>query len=147
MGYTHYWRKKENLPQDKWNSFIDDVGELMHDAPSILCEESDMPNSFAMCNGNFIKFNGRGEDGHETFYFEREQEPHWRDAADENGMYFNFCKTARKHYDIYVVAVLELAKAHFGDDIIVSSDGDYEDLKEGIELGQEYLNERLKITN
>lgn len=46
---------------------------------------------------------------------------------DEDGYYFNFCKTARKPYDFFVCAVLILAKIHFGDRIKVSTDGTLED--------------------
>lgn len=140
MGYTHYWRKTPTLPRSKWGNFENDVTELLYDAPSIVCEEYDNPNSLAVVNDDVVKFNGRDKDGHETFYFEREQVLRERDRADEHGRYFNFCKTAQKHYDIYVVAVLELAKLHFGEAIEVSSDGDKEELKAGIELAKEYYN-------
>ena len=49
-------------------------------------------------------------------------------------MAFNFCKTARKSYDKYVVACLILAKLCFGNDVKISSDGDLEDWEEGKEL-------------
>ena len=43
--------------------------------------------------------------------------------------FFNFCKTAHKPYDKYVVEVLSLAEMRFGDLIEISSDGDWEKIK------------------
>jgi hypothetical protein len=43
----------------------------------------------------------------------------------------NFCKTARKPYDIAVTASLILAKKIFGDIIKVSSDGNWSDWESG----------------
>lgn len=36
---------------------------------------------------------------------------------------FDFCKTARKHYDLLVTGVLLAFKRHFGDAVVVTSDG------------------------
>ena len=46
---------------------------------------------------------------------------------------FEFCKTAQKPYDKYVVAML-IAVAQITDSISVSSDGDQEDWLEGLQL-------------
>lgn len=65
-----------------------------------------------------IQFNGVGDDGHETFYINPVPEvPSWRDTA------FDFCKTARKPYDVPVAMIL-LAIDHFMPTVMtISSDG------------------------
>lgn len=62
------------------------------------------------------------EDSHESFVIANE--------ATE----FTFCKTARKPYDAVVCAVLILAKAYFGKNIEISSDGDWAEWQEGKDL-------------
>jgi len=47
---------------------------------------------------------------------------------------FNFCKTARKPYDIVVCVCLLICKHYLGDDIAISSDGNLEEWMPAIEL-------------
>jgi len=68
-----------------------------------------------------VNFNGINDDAHETFYVK----------VNDSG--FNFCKTARKPYDKVVTACLILLK-HYFNFIEVSSDGDLDEWKYGIEL-------------
>ena len=119
MGYTHYWRKERELPQDKWNEFIKDVNDVFFKADDNICQEYDEPNMPPLATDNVVRFNGVDDNGHETFWFDRtESRPPGRD-----GLCFNFCKTARKPYDRYVVDCLKLAKKHFGKAVVLSSDG------------------------
>lgn len=57
-----------------------------------------------------IRFNGMGENGHETFLFKLDSEK------------FNFCKTARKPYDLPVCKILLVLK-HYMPNLELSSDG------------------------
>ena len=68
--------------------------------------------------------------GHETFHLTR------KDSGN-----FNFCKTARKPYDLMVCAVLFLAKYHFKDKIKISSDGDMNDWTPAIEFVDKFFPE------
>ena len=43
---------------------------------------------------------------------------------DRNDLFFECCKTAFRPYDIYVIALLIIAKYHLKDDVIVSTDGE-----------------------
>jgi hypothetical protein len=43
--------------------------------------------------------------------------------ANEAGLWFDFCKTARKPYDLPVCACLIVLQHYFGDQFRVSSDG------------------------
>jgi hypothetical protein len=69
-----------------------------------------------------VQFNGVGDNGHETFYF---------DIADtykaSDGQHFAFCKTARKPYDVVVMKVLIVLKYFLGDAVVVSSDGNFDE--------------------
>jgi hypothetical protein len=69
-----------------------------------------------------VRFNGVGEEGHETFIVLREFEPQdWQ--RPERGLYFDFCKTARKPYDLVVCTCLIVFARHFGESFRVDSDG------------------------
>jgi len=135
MGYTHYWYKEKELDSQKWSDFTKDTTAIINETTE-LCWESDQLDRKPEITDEIIRFNGKSDGGHETFYFTRveiEKDKAFV-ATDEDGKYFNFCKTARKPYDKYVVAILHLAKRHFGDKIYLASDGKDSELKEGIEL-------------
>ena len=64
-----------------------------------------------------------GDCSHETFHFPRVFKPHdWEEP--KNGLYFDFCKTAFKPYDLAVTAFLIVAKHHLRDRLVVHSDGE-----------------------
>lgn len=116
MGYTHYW---SNGAMEK-----ETFEAIKEDAMVILdyCEQ----NGIAF--GNFMGtkgtepvfkegefgFNGVGEEAHETFAL----------GCEHND--FDFCKTARKPYDLAVCMVLLSLTYHFAD-ASVRSDGDIDD--------------------
>jgi len=63
-----------------------------------------------------------GDCSHETFRIERVYSPcEWEEA--KNGLYFSFCKTAFKPYDLAVIACLIVFKHHFGNEFKVTTDG------------------------
>ena len=66
-----------------------------------------------------IQFNGLGNDGHETFGLTKEK-------PGKDAEFFDFCKTARKPYDLAVGLALLIAKNHARNSIKVSSDGDWD---------------------
>lgn len=66
-----------------------------------------------------IRFNGFGNEGHETFGLTKEK-------PGSDSEFFDFCKTARKPYDLAVGLVLLIAKNHARNSIKVSSDGDWD---------------------
>lgn len=64
-----------------------------------------------------------GDCSHETFRISRVYNPEdWEKPQD--GMYFSFCKTAFKPYDLAVIACLIVFKHHFGDEFKVTTDGE-----------------------
>ena len=105
MGYTRYWKSnKEVLSDEKFKNFSH-VCRLAIDCMGIPLDD-------VIINDNVVRFNGVGDDAHETFVFSKKI----------NG--FNFCKTQRKPYDELVCACLDFAKIIFKDDITTSSDGE-----------------------
>lgn len=127
MGYTHYWKKQSDDPFDpkKWDEFIKDAQKILNTAKVIKIpvqyelDDTKPPQ----LDKEILRFNGVDDDGHETFFMAQ--------AATSS---FEFCKTAHKPYDIYVTAILVLAKSTFGDDLKVSSDGKRTEWLPGIDL-------------
>jgi hypothetical protein len=72
-----------------------------------------------------IRFNGWKDEGHETFLVTREM-PEIPDWSSDKSASFDFCKTARKPYDLAVCLVLLSMKRHAPESVRVSSDGDWD---------------------
>jgi len=114
MGYTHYWNFTEEPSREKFIEFAEGVKHIVATA-----QEAGIAIGDEEYDDTKVVFNGVGADAHETFYV----------SVDE--LESNFCKTARKPYDIAVTASLILAKKIFGDIIKVSSDGNWSDWESG----------------
>jgi len=130
MGYTHYWKKKTSHTDDKENfkKVLADAKKLLKHLPASCksageCYPEDPIELFGGCGtgeATFteeeIRFNGDESKGldHETF------------LVTPNEVGFEFCKTARKPYDLMACAVLISMKKHM-DGFEYSSDGDKED--------------------
>lgn len=123
MGYTHYWNFTEEPSREKFIEFAEGVKQLVTTA-----QEAGIDIADEEYGDDKIVFNGVGADAHETFFV----------SAD--GVDFNFCKTAQKPYDTAVTASLILAKKIFGDNIEVSSDGDWSDWQSGVLLYESVYN-------
>lgn len=128
MGYTHYWNTAR-FTDEQWEKLCNATRNLITLAVKQgiyvdrECDDEDHP---PLIDSKVIAFNGRGDDGHETFIF------------DKNIDGFQFCKTSLKPYDAVVVAVLILAH-HFNNDFVWISDGDAEDFDAGKELAVQAL--------
>ena len=124
MGYTHYWYTRKEIPTDKWKAFTDDCKELLDSdaAEGVVWSKED--KIFPYITDEYCTFDGIGNKGHETFSMCR-----YGGLKQSDGESFDFCKTAHKPYDKYVVDVLILAEKHFGDLIRVKSDGHQPDVK------------------
>jgi len=135
MGYTHYWKLPE-IDEETWAKIQAASKEVVAEVPNLQYEFSDAGPP--VVGPDIIRFNGKGQDGHETFYVER---------ANPGG--FNFCKTARKPYDEAVTAVLCIVGHHLTkegtlkDPYYISSDGYFSDWGEGRELATKVLGEDL----
>lgn len=110
MGYTHYNRNL-SFTDVSWEKLRKDVRKLLKNLPEGLKVQREYDNdSRPLIGKDAIVFNGVGEDGHETFWL------------DKNETAFSFCNTARKPYDLAVCCVLMLISAHATSGKI-SSDG------------------------
>lgn len=143
MGYTHYWKFKKN-PKDckngsnKFAKSVELLKKCLAKVPAeIEGETYDWENltkkpvkiPFVLKGGNgegepkftdeLVCFNGDNsiDCDHETCYF----------ALDNDRYAFDFCKTARKPYDVAVCLALLCFKKNFGNDFSYSSDGNKDD--------------------
>ena len=144
MGYTHYFYRKAELDNQNFSRYAELVGKLVDtpEAKEILAEEYDETSTPAIVTLDLIQFNGKDDEGHETFYFPRVMKHY---EYSENGLVFEFCKTARKPYDKYVVASLIFAKVIFGKDVRFSSDGELSDMEEGKALAESVLGKKISL--
>lgn len=129
MGYTHYWDQSKPFSAESWEQVSPDLRAIVEFATNVqgvalwdgLGECVSKPEFGAFR----IAFNGARDDAHETFEITR--------AADSN-----FCKTARKPYDIAVTACLcylaTVAESH-----CVTTDGHGRDWLAGLELARQAL--------
>ena len=157
MGYTHYFENKETLNEEGFSRAASILKYIYHNRKRLLnddvvsrvennqyfkdlsletkieiVEEFDNDKEPVFTN-NLIRFNGKGDWGHETFYIT---------PTDEG---FQFCKTNRKPYDFYAVAALGLLKAFCKEQITISSDGGSE-VESILEVVKEILDKELIYT-
>lgn len=109
MGYTHYYNTEHWNDRDVlgWEDAIPVIQKILQKYKDRIQFESDDTRR-AVVDKHLIRFNGIGENGHETFYIENKAEQN--DFGTNPG--FGFCKTARKPYDIAVCEVLLVLKAY-----------------------------------
>ena len=146
MGYTHYWRQLRDFTDTEWNELARLTKLITVGVSTTVTLD---PAEFNIDNEE-IRFNGIGEDGHETFILTKKKRAKMdyeeQEAYDRQGA-FEFCKTAQKPYDKYVVAVLcalytmDRTKSIMSE---ITSDGRVEDWNEGLEYAvrstrQEYM--------
>lgn len=132
MGFTHYWNRKDDFTKDQWARIREDVLTIIvkhcdknhiplaeeYNAPMLKCGPTP-----PVVNGSEVRFNGWREEGHETFVMTRNKpEPQPWEKGTES---FEFCKTARKPYDLAVCLTLLSCARHAPDSIRLGSDGEW----------------------
>ena len=124
MGYSHYYNGQQ-VGERRWKKFTDEVRLLLaHPAiTGIVCKESDQPGLPPVIDDKVVCFNGKGEQGHETFVLQRSGGKEFCKTGGISQM--NIGDSWGKHYDIAVCAVLLAAKRHLG--YRVTSDGNWSD--------------------
>ena len=127
MGYTHYWKFKQEPTPEKFTEFVEGVRQI-----TATADEAGIPIGEELYESNYVRFNGVGDGAHESFYIELP-------VGDERYDY-GFCKTAEKPYDTAVTASLILAKKIFGEDIEIRSDGNWSDWQGGQLLYESVFN-------
>jgi len=163
MGYTHYWERQKRYSRPVFNRICSDMQKLdrsrRYDYPQwattfggkeVMLDKG-AKKRFVKANAQEsgrLCFNGKDQLAHEDFYFERvmgkissvdQQMATKHPTKTTTKMYFQFCKTVRKPYDLMVCACLLIMKYHLGDDIKVRSDGSPSDW----EHAKDFICERL----
>ena len=140
MGYTHYWYRKPELDPTKFQAFAGDVRQLVELAREVRLgnwQGEGKPEITA----ERVSFNGRGDEGCETFLvMPTEELQTWR-AAEGKTEVFAFCKTRYLPYDVVVVASI-LALLHHFPEAHAASDGCGGDLDDGVALYLEAFPDR-----
>ncbi len=115
MGYTHYYtitgteKEREKLKFD-----LPIVKAIVEKYKDILSYNGDIEDQGPVVREDYIFFNGIEDDAHETFCIAREGQR-------------EFCKTARKPYDIAVCMILLVLSHEYPENIKFGSDGLYMD--------------------
>jgi hypothetical protein len=130
MGYTHYWYRPEELDGNIYPSFVADALQLAEEwdrnqGNGHLAGPAGEEGTDPEFSRTTVSFNGLEDDSHESFIIPQMFPKDGYRSTDEAGRLFDFCKTARKPYDALVCAVLIAFKHHFGDTVVISSDGDW----------------------
>jgi len=147
MGYTHYWYRglgSQDQPHIKAS-----YGALSLDIKRICETAATMGIKLGNAHGeigskpkfteSITSLNGIGDESHESFVWPaKEEQVNYR--KDEPSV-FTFCKTAHKPYDAVVTASLIRAKHYYGDEVDISSDGNWSDWQTGRDLYQMVFNE------
>lgn len=113
MGYSHYWTLKNGIEQTKWEKFLHGARQIIETADAAGIKLEDKSTASA------IFINGVSAGAHEDFVI----------TSEDVG--YGFCKTNEKPYDTVVTAILIHAKAIFGDEILITSDGAWHDWDSG----------------
>mgnify|MGYP005867505661 CR=1 FL=1 len=129
MGYTHYMRTNNWDRQDEfgWEKALPIVRKILKKYDNVVQREYDDDRK-PLCTRKQIRFNGIGEDGHETFVLFNSAKQNDFGVGDNA---FAFCKTARKNYDIVVCEVL-LVMNSYCPHLSIESDGFSGYLKEPV---------------
>src|ERR1700738_2953734 len=141
MGYTHYWTQARDSTRDEWVQIREDFEALLKDVQHVqgiplASGAGDLGTSPEISDAK-IWFNGAGADAHEPCCLNRKRPPKESWETRRGG---DFCKTARKLYDLAVTAAL-CYLATVTDPIShgVSSDGHGRGFLEGLEEARRAL--------
>ena len=135
MAYTHYWefkRKPKNVKDgdNKFKKSVELLKKCLKDVSVKLA--SGNGTGEPVFTDTKVCFNGVDDDSYEGCYL----------ALDNADYKYDFCKTARKPYDVVVCLTLLCFKKFFGEDFKYSSDGNMND--EGWSLAIEIFAKHTK---
>jgi hypothetical protein len=132
MGWTHYWQREITLPTDKFEVVLHDFQVVLANLDIKLSGADGLGDP--VLSEREIIFNGIAGQNCEPFII-KSFEPSRRSPAGT----FSYCKTEKMPYDICVQLILIILKQHFGDGIVISSDGSEDDWKQAKDLCQKIL--------
>ena len=127
--YTHYYELIKPIDDESWKKICIDTKKIIKYYKKLnINVETNHPSGVIVSNKKqYINFNGIDEDSYETFSFGKEK------------MRFNFCKTNQNEYDKVVCSVLLAIYHHAKDCVTISSDGNFNDWKEMMEINAKVL--------
>ena len=136
MGYTHYFKQNKPVSDQQWTAFGKDakvVLEHIQNKLGIVLVSND--SNVAIIDSERVNLNGDDtcDLDHETFYLAKD----YRE--------FNFCKTARKPYDLAVCSLLLLAHEHMPVHHDIGSDGDFAEWQDAMELNAKIFGYAYKL--
>ena len=117
MGYTNYWTYKKPFDDNEWSKIKDEYDYIVENFDGEIIKNETPVHKF----NEYIRFNGIGENEHETFLLYkdfRQREKYYKDMD----IAFDFCKTNRKPYDLAVWHMLSFAKNVNDDKIEIRRD-------------------------
>lgn len=151
MGYTHYWtfkpvKRGETAKVERlYKKTLKECAKIARYYQDNFIEyDSERLSGYTVHDKTNkyggLKINGKGDNAHEDFTMRE----HFKQNFNDFGGGFQFCKTARKPYDLVVTACLALLKHRLKDYIDVSSDGTHNEWKYGIALIKEAIDVTVK---
>ena len=140
MGYTHYWTQTRDFTRDEWSQIQEDMEALLKDVQHVqgipLANGEGALGTSPEITDAKIWFNGAGDGSCETFCLYRKRPP--KTPGERRG--WDFCKTARRPYDLAVTAALcYLATVPDPGSHSVNSDGNGRDFLDGLEEARRAL--------
>jgi len=131
MGYTHYWTQTRSFNSYEWAEVCTDIGAILkhveHACGVKLVNGEGKRRTRPTMDNKAIMFNGSGDDAHETFIVHKTRCKAWSGGS----LGSDFCKTARKPYDLAATAVLCYLSSVTGTHD-VSSDGHGSNFVDGL---------------
>ena len=145
MGYTHYWYRVRSLDTAKFAQFSADAKKLYEALPKGIVIRNGEGEGEPEFSSDAVCFNGDASEGldHETFAIDQVFRSDYEQTDGTTGMLFDFCKTARKPYDLLVCSVL-LALLHHFPECKVSSDGRSGEWRDALRFYQSVFPKRMK---
>jgi hypothetical protein len=144
LGYTHYTTQTKSFTTDEWQETSDSIREILAYTENLLgvplADGNGTPGTRPVFDADAIMFNGVGDDSHETFIV------HSRRQKAYNGgrIGLDFCKTARKPYDVAVTACLcylsSVTETH-----AVTSDGKGSNFLDGLNAARQAVPAKANI--
>ena len=115
MGYTNYWTVEKEFTEQEWKTIRKEYDYIKENFDEVIIEDQSK-------NEDEIVFNGlrKDDNDHETFVLSKVFRDPWYRG---DNIKFNFCKTARKPYDLAVWHMLTFAKMVAPNSIKISRDG------------------------
>jgi len=123
MGYTHYWYRPETIELPTWKLVLADITKLVEAFPDTVVWAGNIETMRPELSEDMVELNGPDGKGYEPFRLTRVRLAKQGERVKDDGLWFDFCKTDRRPYDLLVAASLLVLKRHLGKGVRVMTDG------------------------